>query len=102
MLGEKHDHLTRYLELRHVRIQVDSVETLEVEHDMTIEEVVDIARLAPRASHPQQTSSEGIMTAPAETIATRACVRAGSRVDRKSMTATIARLAHHGPFVAAS
>ena len=64
MLGQKAHHLTAHLQIRHVAIQIDPIQTLQIEHHMPVKHIVH----RHRGSHlhtltatepPDQTSSLG-------------------------------------------
>ena len=52
MLTEKRDHLPAYLQLRNVGIQVNAIQALQIEHDMPIDDLIDVAHLLPRCVPP--------------------------------------------------
>jgi len=43
MLTEKGDHLAANLQARNVRVQVDTIQAFEVQHNMPIENLIDVA-----------------------------------------------------------
>ena len=45
MAGEEAHDLAADLEVGDVRVEVDAVEAVEVQHDMSVEDVVDVADL---------------------------------------------------------
>ena len=51
MLTQEPDHLPADLQVRHVRVQVQPIDTLDLERHMTLEHVVDVrhARHPPHA-----------------------------------------------------
>ena len=50
MLTEKRDHLPAYLQLRNVGVQVNAIQAFQIERDMPIDDLIDVAYLCHAAS----------------------------------------------------
>ena len=42
MLGQKAHHLTAHLQIRHVAVEIDPIQTLQIEHHMPVEHIVHV------------------------------------------------------------
>jgi hypothetical protein len=51
MPGEKHHHLARDLQVRHVGVEVDAVQALQVEAHVAVEHVVEVAHRCCHGTH---------------------------------------------------
>jgi len=55
MLAEECDHLATDLQPGNIRVQVDAVQALEVEHNMPVEQLVNVTHLC-HATYPPKSS----------------------------------------------
>jgi hypothetical protein len=62
MLAEERDHLAADLQFGDVGIQIDTIQALEVEHDVATEDLVDIAHRC-HTRHLRSRVAEAIMPA---------------------------------------
>ncbi len=60
MVTQEPDYLPADLQLRHVRIQVHPIDTLDLERHTTLEHVVDVCH----ARHPRMVNAEGRLCRP--------------------------------------
>jgi|SRR5579875_1790331 len=60
MLTQEADHLAADLQLRHIRVQVQPIDTLDLERHMTLEHVVDVRH----ARHAPMVNAEGGLCPP--------------------------------------
>jgi hypothetical protein len=58
VLGQEDDHLPTHLQVRHVGVQVDAIQALQVERYMAVEHVVDVAHRRHHGTPSMRTRSD--------------------------------------------